>query len=107
MWRFEIYGDAGGDLRWRLMAGDGQAVATSGDAYDSESNAKRSAERFKTMAPAWLYEVYAGKVGDYHWRAKAGNGHTMAASQDSFDTTSDAERAAENVKFNAARAAGP
>jgi hypothetical protein len=31
----------------------------------------------------------------------------MAASQDSFDTTSDAERAAENVKVNAARAAGP
>jgi uncharacterized protein YegP (UPF0339 family) len=50
MWRFEIYADTGGNYRWRLKAGNGQIVATSGESFDSQSNAKRAAENVKANA---------------------------------------------------------
>lgn len=39
--KFEIYQDTQDKWRWRLKGGNGEIVA-SGEAYDSESNAKRA-----------------------------------------------------------------
>ncbi|HEX5989125.1 MAG TPA: DUF1508 domain-containing protein [Solirubrobacterales bacterium] len=50
MWKFEIYADKGSSYRWRLKAGNGQIVATSGESFDSRSNAKRAAENVKANA---------------------------------------------------------
>jgi uncharacterized protein YegP (UPF0339 family) len=50
MWKFEIYEDTSGNYRWRLKAGNGQKVATSGESFDSRSNAKRAAENVKANA---------------------------------------------------------
>jgi uncharacterized protein len=48
--KFEIYADAGGNYRWRLVASNGQTVASSGESFDSKYNARRAAENVKENA---------------------------------------------------------
>jgi hypothetical protein len=48
--KFEIYADAGGNYRWRLVASNGQTVASSGEPFDSKSNARRAAENVRDNA---------------------------------------------------------
>lgn len=50
MWKFEIYADSGSKYRWRLKASNGQTVASSGESFDSRSNARRAAENVKANA---------------------------------------------------------
>jgi uncharacterized protein YegP (UPF0339 family) len=104
---FEVYADTGGNYRWRPKGGNGQKVGTSGEAFASESNATRGAEGFKSNARTYAYETYLDSGGNYRWRAKPGNGQTVASSGDSFDNKSNATRAAENVRDNAGNATGP
>lgn len=46
----EIYPDTAGNYRWRLKSSNGQIVASSGEAYDSKSNATRAAENVRDNA---------------------------------------------------------
>ena len=48
--KFVIYTDSGGKYRWRLVAGNGQTIASSGESFDSRSNARRAAENVKSNA---------------------------------------------------------
>ena len=48
--RFEIYADASGSYRWRLVASNGQTVAPSGESFASKANARRAAENVKENA---------------------------------------------------------
>ncbi len=63
--RFEIYADAGGSYRWRLVASNGQTVASSGESFASKANARRAAENVKdNAAKAEIVEVNRpGKSG--------------------------------------------
>lgn len=47
--KFVIYEDAGGQFRWRLVAGNGEKVAAS-EAYTRHSTAVNSAYRVKEIA---------------------------------------------------------
>jgi uncharacterized protein YegP (UPF0339 family) len=49
--RFEIYDDSSGKWRWRLLDGNSVKVASSGESFDSRSNAKRAASNVKSTAP--------------------------------------------------------
>jgi uncharacterized protein YegP (UPF0339 family) len=51
MARFEIFRDRGGRYRWRLVAGNGEKVASSGEAFASRSNAARAARNVKRISP--------------------------------------------------------
>ena len=48
---FVVYEDSAGKYRWRLKGGNGEIVATSGEAFANKSNADRAAEGFKTQRP--------------------------------------------------------
>lgn len=48
--QFEVYEDKGGKYRWRLKAANGQIVASSGESFDSKSNARQAAEAVKESA---------------------------------------------------------
>ena len=50
MWKFEIYADSSDKYRWRLKSSNGQIVASSGESFDSKSNATRAAENVKSNA---------------------------------------------------------
>jgi uncharacterized protein YegP (UPF0339 family) len=49
--KFEIYKDKSGEFRWRLVASNGQAIATSGEGYKSKESAKGGIESVKKNAP--------------------------------------------------------
>jgi uncharacterized protein YegP (UPF0339 family) len=48
--KFEVYADAGGHYRWRLVSSNGQVVASSGESFASKANATRAAENVKANA---------------------------------------------------------
>jgi uncharacterized protein YegP (UPF0339 family) len=56
---------------------------------------------------AWRHEVYADSSAKYRWRLKPSNGPTVASSGESFDSESNAKRAADNVTANCGSATGP
>jgi uncharacterized protein YegP (UPF0339 family) len=49
--KFELYKDAKGEFRWRLVASNGQTIATSGEGYKSKESAKDGIESVKKNAP--------------------------------------------------------
>lgn len=51
MARFEIYPDAAGWYRWRLVANNNQIVASSGESFSSKQSAVNAAYRIKELAP--------------------------------------------------------
>ena len=104
--KFEVYETTGGHNRWRLVSGNGQEVANSGENFASHSNAQRAAESFKSHAGGSNFEIYAS--GDqWRWRAKSSNGQIVASSGEPFVSESNAQRAADNVRENAGGADGP
>ena len=50
MSRFQVFKDAGGKWRWRLRAGNGKTIATSGESFASHYNAVRAALNVKANA---------------------------------------------------------
>jgi uncharacterized protein YegP (UPF0339 family) len=50
--KFELYKDAKGEFRWRLVASNGQMIANGGEAYKSKASAKAGIESVKEIAPA-------------------------------------------------------
>lgn len=49
--KFQLYKDAKGEIRWRLVASNGQTIATSGEGYKTKSSAKAGIESVKKNAP--------------------------------------------------------
>ena len=50
--KFELYTDAKGEFRWRLIASNGQMIANSGEGYKTKVSAKAGIESVKKNAPA-------------------------------------------------------
>ena len=50
MAKFEVYADSAGKFRWRLKANNGEKIASSGESFNSRSNARRAAETVKSTA---------------------------------------------------------
>ena len=49
--KFEIYKDAKGEFRWRLIASNGQMIANGGEGYKAKDSAKAGIESVKKNAP--------------------------------------------------------
>jgi uncharacterized protein YegP (UPF0339 family) len=65
MAQFDAYEDLVGKWRWRLVAGDGRVVASSGESYDSHWHALRAAEDVRGVAAAArISSAPADGVGD-------------------------------------------
>ncbi len=50
MAKFKVYKDTGGNYRWRLVAGNGEKIASSGESVSDKSGARRAAETVKSTA---------------------------------------------------------
>ena len=48
--KFELYTDAKKEFRWRLVASNGQTIATGGEGYTSKESAKAGIESVKKNA---------------------------------------------------------
>jgi uncharacterized protein YegP (UPF0339 family) len=50
MAKFEVFADASGSYRWRLVASNGEKIASSGESFASRDNAVRAAKTVKREA---------------------------------------------------------
>jgi len=50
--KFELYKDAKGEYRWRLVASNGQTIATSGEGYKSKDSVTAGIDSVKKNAPS-------------------------------------------------------
>ena len=48
---FELYKDANGEFRWRLVASDGRTIASGGEGYKSKKSCEADIESVKKNAP--------------------------------------------------------
>ena len=55
--RFEIFRDAAGEYRWRLVAGNGEKVADSGEGYTRERDVRRAIKSLRLTI--WMAPVVA------------------------------------------------
>lgn len=52
MMHFELYRDADGDWRWRLKAGNGRVVASSGEGYQKKFDALAGIDLVRSVSNA-------------------------------------------------------
>ena len=81
--KFELYRDKAAEFRWRLKAGNGEILATSGEGYKAKAPAKRAIEHIEKDASnpdALTFELYEDAKAEHRWRLKAKNGKIIATS---------------------------
>jgi len=105
---YEVYADAAGQFRWRLLHRNGNILADSGEGYSSRSNARRAARRVSELAPDSAvddgFEVYEDNAEEWRWRLRAANGELVADSGEGYSNRSKAMDAVERVQSYAADA---
>ena len=103
---FEVYQDAAGEYRWRLVAANGQIIAAAGEGYTTRSDARRAVETVRETATATTvdgtegrrFDVYEDDGGDHRWRLVATNGTLVATAGEGYTTHADAREAADRVQ---------
>ena len=56
MGKFQIFQDKSGEYRWRLKAGNGQIVATSGEGYKTKADAQKGVASVQQLTPTAAVE---------------------------------------------------
>ncbi|SDF70421.1 Uncharacterized conserved protein YegP, UPF0339 family [Halorubrum xinjiangense] len=106
---FELFEDAGGDWRWRLVHDNGNIISDSGEGYASKSNAERALGRIRDHVAAADYlridpaafEVFRDAAGEYRWRLVHENGNVLADSGEGYASRAKAEQGLDSVRSNA------
>lgn len=101
---FEIYLDAGGEWRWRMVHRNGNILADCGEGYANRSGARRAVNRIRDRIDDMEFEVYEDRAGDYRWRLRGGNDQIMADSGEGYASKSGAEEGVERVTQYAPKA---
>ena len=111
---FEVFEDAAGEWRWRLIHENGSVLADSGQGYASRSKARQGLDSVRSnAAEAGLdvegeeseggsenatFELYADAAEEYRWRLRHRNGNIVADSGEGYASDSSAREAIERVR---------
>ncbi|WP_336037458.1 YegP family protein [Halobacterium yunchengense] len=103
---FEVFEDAAGEYRWRLVHDNGNVVADSGEGYSSRHNAERAIDGVKANAGPGEYlrfdpasfEIYRDVAGEWRWRLVHQNGNVLADGGQGYTRRRDARRAVDAVR---------
>ena len=98
---FTVYADKAGEFRWRLAAGNGAILATSGQGYKAKEDARAGVARVRNDLQKLTFEVYEDGKGETRWRLKAKNGQVVGASSEGYRSKSDADAAIARVQAGA------
>ncbi|MGM5470314.1 YegP family protein [Flavobacteriaceae bacterium LMO-SS05] len=103
MGKFEIYNDKRGEFRFRLKAGNGQAILAS-EGYKAKSACNNGIESVRKHAvDDGRYERLVAKNGSPYFNLKASNGQVIGNSE-MYKTSSAMENGITSVKTNAPEA---
>jgi uncharacterized protein YegP (UPF0339 family) len=95
---FEIYADAKGEYRWRLLDKDGKNVANSGQGYGKKADCKAMVSNFKDDISKYAFETYKDNSMQTRFRLKAKNGNVVGASTSGFEKEDDAKKVIEAIQ---------
>ena len=101
---FEVYRDAAGKWRWRLVHRNGNILADSGSGYSRRNDANRAVERIQTGLDDLEFETYEDAAGEYRWRLQGSNDRIVADSGEGYADRSGVEDAVERVRTHAPEA---
>jgi uncharacterized protein YegP (UPF0339 family) len=99
--KFEIYKDKSDEFRFRLKAGNGEVLATSGEGYKQKASAKNAIESLQKDPGKLTWELYEDKKNEHRFRIKAKNGNVLASSSEGYKKKADAEKAMTMIKDGA------
>jgi uncharacterized protein YegP (UPF0339 family) len=103
---YELYEDAAGEWRWRLIAANGEIIADCGQGYGDRRDAEAGIETVRGKAgdadhleitPAG-FEVYRDEADEWRWRLIRQNGLIIADSGGGYTERSSAMEAVERVQ---------
>jgi uncharacterized protein YegP (UPF0339 family) len=106
---FDIYEDAAGKYRWRLVHQNGNLIADGGEGYASKGGAESAVERIREYAPdahvldigSAAFEIFEDAEGKWRWRLRHRNGRILADSGQGYTDRPGAEDGITSVKRNA------
>lgn len=99
--KFELYKDKGDEFRFRVKAGNGEVLATSGEGYKKKASAKNAIESLQKDPEKLIWELYEDKKSEHRFRIKAKNGNVLASSSEGYSKKADAEKAMNAIKDGA------
>jgi Uncharacterized conserved protein len=126
---FEVFRNAGGEWRWRLIHENGNVLADSGEGYSSRSKARQGLDSVQSNAaeaaleavgddgvagdadgnPNATFELYEDAAEEYRWRLRHRNGNIIADSGEGYASESNArgrDRARPRVRPRRRRVGG-
>ena len=117
---FELYADAEGKWRWRLVHDNGNIIADGGEGYASKENAEKGLASVKRNAPgAYVvdesrdeqapeeggsnatFELFADAEGKWRWRLVHDNGNIIADGGQGYASKQKAKQGLRSVQTNA------
>lgn len=104
--KFELFKGKDDLTHWRLKAPSGAILATAGQGYKAEADARNSIAllQLQKAGAESKFELYEDAKKEHRWRLKAGNGQVVAASSEGYKAKADAEKAVEAIQAGAATA---
>jgi uncharacterized protein YegP (UPF0339 family) len=103
---FEVFEDAAGEFRWRLVHRNGNILGDSGEGYATRSNARRAIEGVqKTVEEADVgaesgtrFEVYEDAADETRWRLVSANDEIIADGGEGYSSRSEGNNAVERFQ---------
>jgi len=103
---FEVFEDAAGEYRWRLVHQNGRILGDSGEGYASRSNVRRAIEAVEEIVETAevdaesgaRFEVYEDNAGEYRWRLVSTNDEIVADGGEGFSDRSNANDSVERFQ---------
>ncbi|MFO7926112.1 MAG: HVO_2922 family protein [Halobacteriota archaeon] len=117
---FELFEDAGGKWRWRLVHDNGNIIADSGEGYASKQKANQGLDSVRSNAPgAYVvdrskdddeatpeggsdatFELFEDAGGKWRWRLVHDNGNIIADSGQGYASKQKAKQGMRSVQLN-------
>jgi len=109
---FEIFEDAAGEYRWRLVASNDEIIADGGQGFASERGARDSVGRVREYADeahaldydGATFEIFEDAAGEFRWRLRHENGQILGDSGEGYASRTGAIDGLRSVKRNAPNA---
>jgi len=118
---FELYEDAEGKWRWRLVHDNGNVIADGSEGYASKQKARQGLDSVKTNAPGAhvvdqskddpeddveggskaTFELYEDAEGKWRWRLVHDNGNIIGDGGQGYSSKQKAKQGLRSVKTNA------
>jgi len=95
---FELYRDAEGKWRWRLIHKNDNILADGGEGYSRRRDARRAVDRIRGDLESLKFETYKDSADEHRWRLTAANGNIVADSGEGYASASGVKEAVERVK---------